>query len=58
MGCIGRLWQVQSTYLNKKRETERQKDRCGKEECRNIEKRRRGIKGCAFTLKSHATMEP
>jgi len=30
MGHIGRLWQVQSTYLNKKRETERQIQKRGK----------------------------
>jgi len=58
MGYIGRLWQVQSTYVNKTRETERQKDRYKKEKCESIEKRRQGIKGCAFTLKSRAVMGP
>jgi len=24
MGCVGSPWQIQSTYLNKKKETERQ----------------------------------
>jgi len=63
MGHGGRLWQVHSTYLNKRRGERKGKYRKEerKERKENIEKEMRkklDDKGCASTLQSRATMGP